>query len=302
MVKSERVTRNQRMDRMNPTTEMRHEESTERIFLRSAATTFQNVIKEGTSCSPMEAGVIAEKALEIFRLGDYNEDRKMQPGQMIWRAIDQNEPAGKPLNACVFKEIKLTVHNIEEDTTVHRAYGASAKRQQQCLRMTNEAFDQGTLLTQEDLAILLDSDVKTIRGDIKKLQAKHDILIPTRGNKKDIGPGITHRDRAVTKFLEGADPVAIARDMSHSLKAVERYIHSFCRIVYAQQQTKNSLTTALVVGVSTALVDKYLTLKDTYQKTAAYQSRIAEIEEVGTQFWVCQDGKKSPGQTKKEEK
>jgi len=287
---------------MNPTTLMRHEESTERIFLRSAATTFQNVIKDGTSCSPMEAGVIAEKALEIFRLGDYNEDRKMQPGQMVWRAIDQNEPAGKPLNLCVFKEIKLTVHCIEEDTAVHRAHGASAKRQQQCLRMTNEAYDQGTLLTQEDLAILLDSDVKTIRGDIKKLQDKHGILIPTRGNKKDIGPGITHRDKAVMKFLEGNDPVAIARDMSHSLKAVERYIHGFCRIVYAQQQTKNSLTTALVVGVSTALVDKYLTLKDTYMKTPSYQSRIAEIEEVGTQFWVCQDGKKNLGQSKKVEK
>jgi len=284
---------------MNPTTLMRHDEATERIFLRSAASTFQNVIREGTSCSPMEAGVIAEKALEIFRLGDYNEDRKMQPGQMIWRAIDQNEPAGKPLKDCVYKEIKLTVHNIEEDTAVHREFGASAKRQQQCLRMTNEAFEQGTLLTQEDLAILLDSDVKTIRGDIKKLQTKLGIQIPTRGNKKDIGPGITHRDKAVMMFLEGKDPVAIARDMSHSLKAVERYIHGFCRVVYAQKQTKNSLTTALVVGVSVPLVDKYMTLKDTYMKTAAYQSRIAEIEEVGTQFWDTVDGKKSPGQKKK---
>lgn len=281
---------------MVQTTCMRAEESSKRLFLRSAAHTFERVVAQGTSCSPFEATVISQKAQEVFRLGAHGDDQAMQPGQVVWRGIAEGEPAGKPLDACVFKQLRLTLHAIEEDREVLREYGHSAKRGQQCMRMTTEALDQGALLTQEDLATLLDSDVKTIRTDIKRYQQKLSILIPTRGNKKDIGPGITHRERAVELFLEGKDQVAIARDLQHSLKAVERYIQTFCRVVFAQQQLRNSLKTALVVGVSVPLVNKYLATKDKYLKTHAYQERIAEIEAEGTRFWEYQDGKKKPGQ------
>jgi phosphatidylserine/phosphatidylglycerophosphate/cardiolipin synthase-like enzyme len=99
----------------------------------------------------------------------------------------------------------------------------------------------------------------------------------------------------VEQFLEGKDQLAIARDLKHSLKAVERYIQTFCRVVFAQQQLRNTLKTALVVGVSVALVNRYLAIKDKYLKTPAYQERIAEIEAQGTRFWEYQDGKKNLG-------
>jgi len=162
----------------------RAEESTKRLELRSAAHTFTRIIAAG---------------------------------QMIWRAIDESEPPGKPLRECRFKRIRLTMLSIDEDLEVLKNYGHSAKRGQQILRITQEAVDQGALLTQEDLAMLLDCDVKTIRTDIKRYRQKHGVVIPTRGNKKDIGPGLTHRDRAVELFIQGKDAVAIARDLNHSL-------------------------------------------------------------------------------------
>lgn len=280
---------------MVQTTAMRTEESTKRLFLRSAAQTFEQVVAKGTSCSPFEATVIAEKAQEVFRLGPYNDDQSTQPGQIAWKAIREKEPAGKPLQACEFKQVRLTLHAIEEDREVLRQYGHSAKRGQQCMRIATEAMDQGTLLTQEDLATLLDSDVKTVRTDIKRYQLKHQILIPTRGNKKDIGPGITHRERAVALYLEGKDQVAIARDLKHSLKAIERYVQTFCRVVFCQQQLHDTLKTALVIGVSVSLVNRYMAVKDKYLKTPAYRERIAEIEEVGIRYWENQDGKKKSG-------
>jgi hypothetical protein len=111
----------------------------------------------------------------------------------------------------------------------------------------------------------------------------------------DIGPGITHREKAVELFIEGKDSVAIARELKHSLKAVERYIHTFCRVVYCQAEFKDNLKTALVIGVTVALVNKYLALRDRYWNTEAYRERLSEIEQVGTRFWVCQDSKKSLG-------
>jgi len=89
-----------------------------RISFRDSSETFVNIIANGTGCSPFEAEVIANKAHEVFRLGPYGDDSTLQPGQMIWRAIDANEPPGKPLSECVFKTIRLTVHSMIEDREV----------------------------------------------------------------------------------------------------------------------------------------------------------------------------------------
>jgi len=79
------------------------------LELRSAAHTFTRIISEGTHCSPYEASIITEKAQEVFQLGVYEERQALQPGQMIWQAIDEKEPPGKPLSQCQFKRIRLTV-------------------------------------------------------------------------------------------------------------------------------------------------------------------------------------------------
>jgi len=157
----------------------RAEESTKRLELRSAAHTFTRIIAAGTNCSPFEAAIITDRAQEVFQLGVYEEKQALQPGQMIWRAIDESEPPGKPLRECRFKRIRLTMLSIDEDLEVLKNYGHSAKRGQQILRITQEAVDQGALLTQEDLAMLLDCDVKTIRTDIKRY--RQGVVHPGKG-------------------------------------------------------------------------------------------------------------------------
>lgn len=280
----------------------RQEESSRRLALRDAAHTFTHLIAEGTNCSRFEAAVITDKAQEVFQLGEHREEQSMQPGQLVWQAVAEEEPAGKPLKECLFKRIKLTMHSLSEDVEVLKSFGHSAKRGQQIRRITQEALDQGALLTQEDLAVLLDSDIKTIRNDIKRYQSEHEVVVPTRGNKKDIGPGITHRERAVELYIQGKDAVAIGRDLKHSLKAVERYIQTFCRVIYCQRELRNTLKTAMVVGVSVAAVNRYLELKEKNWKKAEYQERLSEIEQMGSQYWDCQDGKKKPGQRRRRRK
>lgn len=273
----------------------RNEQTAKRINLRSSQETFATVIAEGTSCSKFEATVISNKALEIFHLGPYGDEATFFPGQMSWRAIDALEPPGKPLRDCKYHTVRLTVHALEEDSEVLHSYGRSAKRGQQMSRMCEEAFSQGTLLTQEDLATLLDCDVRTIRGDQKRYQEKFGILLATRGNKCDIGPGVTHREKAIRLFIEGREAIAIARQLQHSLKAVERYINSYCRIVYCQRQLRDTLKTAMVVGVSIALVDKCLDIHQSHCLNPDYRDRLSTIEEVGSAFWQAQDSKKKLG-------
>jgi hypothetical protein len=149
-------------------TEMRKSQEEERINLRCSQETFTNIITAGSNCSEFEAKQITKKAIEVFDLGEHSDSQRMFPGQMLWNAIDATEPPGKPLSKCIFKRIVLTLHEIAEDTIIKHRDGSRAKRIRQILRISNEAYDQGTCLTIEDLSIILGSDEKTIRTDIKR--------------------------------------------------------------------------------------------------------------------------------------
>jgi hypothetical protein len=168
--------------------------------------------------------------------------------------------------------------------------------------MTVEAMDQGALLSQEDLAQILGADVRTIRRDIQTLRTNRGILAPTRGQQKDIGPGVTHRIKAVTLFLDGKQPLEIAREIKHSLTAVERYINTFCRVVYCQEQFHDELKTALVVGISNSAVRTYLDLYQQVRSKDEYKERIEEIEKLGLRYYQHVDFKKKPGLTKRRAK
>jgi len=272
-----------------------------RLDIKTLERLFANLITDGTNCSPFESDVIVEKAKEVFAIGDHAEGNILQPGQMIWTAIDINEPPGKPLKHCKLRRIIITHLDPKEDTEVRRQYGRPAKRQQQILRMSVEAQDQQALLTQEDLAEILDTDVRTIRRDIQDLR-KRDICVPTRGQQKDIGPGVTHRVKAISLFLEDKEPLEIARTIKHSLTAVERYIDTFCRVVYCQRKFRNTLKTAMVVGISIFAVNTYLDLHASACEDPVYRERISEIEERGRIYYKALDFKKKPGQIERRPK
>jgi len=119
---------------------------------------------------------------------------------------------------------------------------------------------------------------------------------------QDIGPGVTHKVKAVQMWLSGLEALQVARRLDHSLKAVERYIQTFCRVVYSQRQMRNILKTAMVVGISVSSAHSYW---DLYQKLVVgnsfYQSRLEEVLSIGEEHWQAFDGKKSPSLNPKSE-
>jgi DeoR/GlpR family transcriptional regulator of sugar metabolism len=124
------------------------------------------------------------------------------------------------------------------------------------MRIAEEARDQGGVLTQEDLGVLLHCDERTIRRDIKDLRAKG-IHVPTRGFVQDIGPTLSHKAQAIRHWLEGKEPVAVARAINHSLKAVERYLEDFKRVSLLVMKGLDEIATARAANLSPALVKTY---------------------------------------------
>jgi hypothetical protein len=201
---------------------------------------------------------------------------------MVFYAVSAKAPSGVPIERCPKIRVVLSHLNRKEDIEALKRHGAAAKRRQQIMRMVVEAYEQGALLTQEDLELLLDFDVRTIRSDMKKLREQEQIVVPTRGTVWDIGPAVTHKHNTVQLWLSGKEALEGAMHLHHSLTAVQRYIQTFCRVVYAQRKMRNMLKTAMVVGISVTSANDYFALHEELMKSDPfYQQRLEEVLALG---------------------
>jgi len=282
--------------------EQRKDKLESRVKNKTLDNIFYTVIKEGTNCSAFEARTILDNARRIYCLGDDQEERNLKPGQLKIIGLDAKEPAGKPLAECQKKEAIVTLDAGEEDYALRfnppgaEDKGVSAVRRFRLARMTQEAYDQGVLLTQEDLAFrYLNCSISTIRRDVRVFR-KLGITIPTRGQQKDIGRGTTHRVEAVKRFVLGKPVTTICRDIFHSPTSVERYITTFSRVAFLQMRGFSVQEIAFIIKASVKLVEEYLLLFDQLN-TKTYKSKLDEIAQLSFPFFEgAVEGKKKAGE------
>lgn len=243
-------------------------------------------VVRGAGMSPWEARVVVDTLHEIY----FREpgSAPLQSGQLRYECLRQTEGAGKPLKDCRLVSVVLTL--IHKDDTQSPA-DAIQLRRQKLARMAEEAKEQAGLLTQEDLAQLLSCDVRTIRRDIQALKATG-VIIPTRGQQKDIGPTVTHKGQAVRHWLEGQEPQEVARTIHHSLTAVERYLQHFSRVVFLAGLGFEPLQIAFTLGISSATVGSYLKLYQEFKHTEGFHHRLAELKAIGQAHYQGGDDKK----------
>lgn len=245
---------------------------------------------EGAGISPWEAEMLVDVVKEVYLAEPGTVP--LRSGQMRFECVTAGEGAGKNMTECRMKTVILTVLDPSEDPDLGLRQGAHALRQHRILRLTEEAREQGGLLSQEDLALLLACDVRTIRRDIRFQRETCGILVATRGQIDDIGPGVTHKAVAIRHWLEGAEPLSVANRIHHSLGAVERYIHTFCRCVFLLRQDFQPLQIALTVGISSAGVRTYLDIYELQKDQKAFASRFEEIDLIGKTHFEAEDQKK----------
>jgi len=273
-----------------------------RMLTKTASAAFTNEIVRGTNCSPMESEIIVETAKRAFGIGQWGDGKPLSDGQIVFMATGVEAPAGCPLQECPQVRLTLSLFKRAEDLEVRRRHGASAMRRQQIVRLTEEALEQGGALTQEDLALLLNCDVRTVRSDARNLKAEG-VVVKTRGTVKDIGPGVSHRAQAVRLWLSGKEPLEVAHHLKHSLGSIERYIRTYCRVVYAYKKLQDHLKTALVVGISHSLALRYWDLHcELVKKDRFYRQRLEEVLDFGRGHWDAVDRKKNPSRTARQNK
>lgn len=82
-------------------------------------------------------------------------------------------------------------------------------------RWTQQVFDQGALLTQLYLALLLNLNEYTAVLYVREYQSLYGQLLPTRGNIQQIGSGQSHKKQIIEMHLKGYLTPTICQRTNH---------------------------------------------------------------------------------------
>lgn len=152
-------------------------------------------------------------------------------GQLVWMAVpvDEYPQRGKTIAQTRMKPVVLSFVTDEDIGHIAHGFNTAALRKRRIIRWTDEAFNQGALLTQLDLAMLLGICDAVVSKYVQEIQSTGKIL-PTRGNIHDLSGAVTHKQEIITLYLEGYLTLDIAVKTKHSKEAVDRYIRDYHRV------------------------------------------------------------------------
>jgi len=205
------------------------------------------------------------------------ENRELGSGQIEYTCVSSAEGPGKPMEEMKKVRVKLT-RELTSDRDIQVRDGDSGIRKVQTLRMTEEAYDQGGLLTQEDLGRILGVSSRTIRRDIEELMEKR-IRLYLRGLQRDIGKGVSHKLWIVGLYLEWKTYSEIERITGHSVGAIKTYLNDFSRVLMARERgIKSAKEIGYYIGRSERLVIEYFELIKEAEKDVEKKQRIESIK------------------------
>ena len=127
-------------------------------------------------------------------------------------------------------------------------------------RWTNQAFDQGALLSQLDMAVLLTLDVSTTGQYVREYNSLYGRHLPTRGAIQLIGDGQTHKQEIIGLYVKGYLVPTICQRTNHSRDAVERYIRDFESVKLLSTKFDDVDTISRIIRLSPSVVKQYLDL------------------------------------------
>ena len=133
----------------------------DRLTTKSLDGQFVWELENGFELSPRESELLLETVRQY-----YCQDDICPRGRVSLWVVKLDSTVGKPLNECEKIEVWVTVDGGMEDIEAYRRFGHSGLRRQRILRITEEIVEQVGIPTQEDLARLLCTSVRTIRRDI----------------------------------------------------------------------------------------------------------------------------------------
>lgn len=231
----------------------------ERLAQKQLNQQFVNEIVDGLQCSPFEANAILDTVYKVYS-SYFETTGNLKPGQILFQVISIDTSSNTHLKDSKQTTVTLTLDAGEEDLKIREKEGVVGLRRHRIQRVSHETFQQGGLLTVEDLANrLFNCGERTICRDLQYFR-NNDIILPLRSTIKDMGRAISHRCIIVKEWLRGREYTEISRNTHHSVSAIKNYLSKFKRVVSLAEEGFDTHTIAFLVKLSATVVEEYYKL------------------------------------------
>ena len=189
-------------------------------------------------------------------------ERMLSYGQLVWMAvpIDEYPQKGKSIVKTRMKPVVLTYLASEDIESFRNGFTSRQLRINRLVRWCYQAYDQGALLTQLDLAVLLNVCDAVVSDYVNEWQNTSGKVLPTRGNIHDLSGAITHKKEIITLYLQGHLTPTIAAKTKHSKEAVDRYIRDYEVVKTVRAATDDIDKISQITKLSKRVISQYLDL------------------------------------------
>jgi predicted transcriptional regulator len=152
-------------------------------------------------------------------------------GNLVYMAVPVDEFPQRSKSIAQTRMKPVILSFISESDIDHLSHGfaTATLRKKRIKRWVYEAFDQGALLTNLDLAMLLGVCDAVVSKYVTEIQATGELL-PTRGNIHDLSGAITHKREIITLYLSGYLTPEISNKTNHCKESVDRYIKDYHKV------------------------------------------------------------------------
>jgi hypothetical protein len=193
-------------------------------------------------------------------------------GQTLWMAVKVDDPPGyhQSLTDVELVPVVLDVSTAQDVEARIERLSAQERLRRKVVRLCEQAFAQGGLLSNCDLAELLCVSDSHVAGALVEHERKTGKLVPRRATVHDVGSGLTHkRIICYKRYAEGKDASKVAEETYHSLEAVDRYLGQYDRVRHCRLHGMDAAQTAHALGCSVRLVEEYLAIDRDLERNAA---------------------------------
>lgn len=204
----------------------------------------------------------AEMILEV--VGQHLLPREqVRHGQVLWLGISRDDPPRRHQRIIDCQLVPLVLDLVTPDDIRARLDRQPVPERlvARAVRLCEQAFAQGALLSNCDLAELLGTHDSQVAHVLAEHERKTEKLVPRRATLHDVGTGLTHKRIICWKrYAEGKEPDEIARETYHSLEAVDRYLGQYDRVRHCRLQGLSPAETAYTLNCTVRLVEEYLAI------------------------------------------
>jgi hypothetical protein len=192
----------------------------------------------------------------------YSDNSFLKQGQMVWHAVpvDEYPKKGKSIAQTKLKPVVLDMITDTDIEDLKIPLHHRELRLKKIERWTTQAYDQGALLSQLDLAVLLNTSSMTAGEYVREYQNLYHRPLPTRGNIQLIGSGQTHKRQIIALYLRGYLVPTICQKTNHSKEAVERYIRDFESVKLLSTKFDDVDVISRIIRLTPSVVKQYLDL------------------------------------------